>query len=236
MRHVRLMVLTLLTGALLAACGGKPPEPPVNPARELSGTVQNWSGGSATLQAVTTGDNGEITGDIGATGTLAADGSFALTLPETPNAAALSDSSITAVCTGAFDGTATPDAWQEAFADLAVQQNGGTRGFLTLASSEAAADFQGAAVGDFIVTQIYVSKDVTIQGTCTSEFGNFDTDVQLEQGWNLMVFTIKAIDPQSGFPSQFNSVSPEAVPNGAKWYFAERGMPASELGTQSVGR
>lgn len=234
MRFVRLPVLGLLTAVLLAACGGNNPiEPVVNPARELSGTVQNWSGDTATLQAVVTGDTGEITGTLGASGVLAADGSFELTLPETPSGSVLSDSSISEICEGTFDGTATPDTWQEVFADIAVEQNGDTVGFLSLASSEDVAGFEGGAVGDFVVVRIYVSEDVTIQGTCNSEFGTFSYDVELEQGWNLVLITIEELDPTFGFPSRGSAESIDAVPSGAQWYFVEN-TPEPEPGTQSV--
>lgn len=234
MRLVHVTVVMLLLGVLLTACGrDNPVEPPVNPARELSGTVQNWEGGTATVQAVVTGEEGEVIGTLDASSPLEADGSFELTLPETPDSSVLMDSGIAEVCEGTFDGTATPETWQETFGELAVEQNGETVGLLSLASSEAIAGFRDGAVGDFVVTPLYVATDVTIQGTCTSQFGTFNFDAELEEGWNLTVFTIEELDPTGGFPSRVSAESVETVPAGAGWYFVEN-EPEAEPGTQSV--
>lgn len=137
------------------------------------------------------------------------------------------------VCEGGeFDGTVTPDAWREAFAELAVEQGDETVGFLSLASSPEAAGFGGGAVGDFVVAPIYVTEDVTIQGTCTSEFGTFDLDVALEAGWTLLSFTLDELDPDSGFPSRVSFRSVNAVPDGAEWYFVEN-EPEPAPGTRA---
>lgn len=231
MRLVHVTVVMLLLGGLLAACGRDGPiTTPVTPARELSGTVQTWQRGAATVQAVVTGEEGEVIGTLDASSPLGADGSFELTLPETPDASVLMDSGIAEVCEGTFDGTATPEMWQETFGELAVEQNGETVGFLSLASSPEIAGFRGGAAGDFVVTPVYVTEDVTIQGTCTSEFGTFDFDGELEEGWNLTVFTIEELDPTGSFPSRVSVTSVEAVPAGAEWYFVES-EPEAEPGT-----
>jgi len=234
MRLVRISIVTLSLGALLAACvRDEGPVTPTDPARELSGTVQNWEGGTATVQAVVTGEEEEIVGTPDASSPLEADGSFELTLPETLDSSVLMDSGIAEVCEGEFDGTVTPETWQETFGGLAVQQNGETVGFLSLASSEASAGFRGGAVGDFVVTLLYVTEDVSIQGTCTDEESTLNFDVALEEGWNLVSFTIEELDPNAGFPNRVSLESVEAVPAGAEWYFVEN-EPQAEPGTQSV--
>lgn len=230
MRSVHLKIGMLTLAVILAGCArDDPTPPPADPARELSGTVQNWEGGTATVQGIVTGEEGNRLGNVGTPSPLAEDGSFELTLPATPSNDVLIESGADMMCEDEFDGTITPDTWREAFVELAVEQNGDTVGFLSLASSEAMAGFTGVEVGDFSVTPLYVSEDVSIQGTCTDEFGTIEFEAELEQGWNLAVFTIEELDPETNFPSRARAGSVAAIPEGAEWYFVE-----NEPGTQSV--
>ena len=211
-------LLALIALVLLFTACNRTETPGVDPARTLSGDVQNWGArGSATLNAVASSEIGEPLGTL-ATTTIAANGSFELTLPATVDNNLLIDSGTAVICEGGtITGSANPSTWRETFAELMVEQNNETIGFLARASSEAAASFEGAEAGDFFLNNVYIDRDVTIQLTCTYPEGMFAADANLKQGWNLIMFTFEEVE--QGMPTRARITTPTSVPTGVNWYF-----------------
>jgi hypothetical protein len=79
-------------------------------------------------------------------------------------------------------------------------------------------DFQ-PEVNDYLVTRIGVDKDVTIKGTCTDEVVERDFALELKEGWNIVVWTITALDAKGEVTAARLETKP--APSGARWWFLE---------------
>lgn len=224
MQRINWFIGVILMAILLAACGGV--APPLDPVRTISGTVQNWDEGTATVQPVTTDEEDNITGRLDTTGTINPNGDFSLTLPATVEGNLLES---TTFCEGEFTGTVTPPNWQEMFANLFVFQDDEATGFLLLTNSEDV--FFEPQVGDMAVFRLYVDRAVSIQGECVDEEGATDFDVTLREGWNLVVFEVTEGGEDTPFRGSARSAAAE--PAGLVWHYIDfaafEGMTSTSL-------
>lgn len=210
----KLSMLALASaGLLLAACDRTPPPSNLN---SLSGTVVEgnfvetttslrlatgaWTGGAGSVRGYLVGEDG-VAGQPAATGTLGADGKFALTLP-TPTAAQL-----TALDTDLFgalpeDYNFAQDCVPQVTASdqsvrsttMVVEVDANKDGpVLPIALSLDATPGQGKAnlsLGGLM----YVDRSVTLKGTrtCTAQGERLtvQVDLRLGKGWNKVQFAV----------------------------------------------
>jgi hypothetical protein len=169
--------VSLLVFIFLSACdfstGKIDPKKPK--ATVISGQVQSYTGGDATLEAHLTLDLLQEGAKVGQ-GSIKADGSFTVTLIDTitdENLEPLSDP-----CEGV---TITPSTFKGAgILFLTVVKNGKTIGMLLQASS--ATVFSDPI--SKLVARIYVDQDASILGTCQDQ-SNSTFNIHYKKGWNL---------------------------------------------------
>lgn len=144
-----------------------PTRPPQNNTT-ISGTVQEYTGGEAGLEAQSL--------EKVSNGSINADGSFSVTLPET-----LGDLELTPASNAPCEGvTMTPASYKVArFYSLTVIKDGAVVGAL------AQAKVNPANGESSLVFRVYVDQDVRIIGTCPSNEVSYD--ISFQKGWNVML-------------------------------------------------
>lgn len=170
----------------------------INPATSftVTGKVQNYSAGAASLEAITNDSDSLPPIKVG-TGKIETDSSFSLTLPET-----LEDKNLTPTTSSPCpEVTQTPASFKSAsLGSLSVVKNGLRIGDLWHVSS---LDFFGGSR----VTYVYVDRDVNITGTCREERDgdNFSYiyNTNFKKGWNLGLTTLGE--------TSFSFTTPESV-------------------------
>lgn len=209
----------VLVSILLAACSQAVD---VDRGNVISGDVENWSGTTATLQPLVTDETGtNVVTELEASATIAGDGSFELTLPETVPSDQLNTLPL---CTGEFEGTLEPATWGELFLELAIMQGESIEGFLLQATNPDL--YFAPQPGDRAAFRLYVDRDVTASGTCTEPDG-FVTQYEAmpDEGWNVVMFEVLAVDGE-GSPTSMRVTTPEVVPADMNWYFISTVEPS----------
>ncbi len=185
----------LLSGLALGACAGTPE--PARPApRLLSGTAQEWTGGTAVIKAVATNRQNNY---LVALGSMRSTGDFAVTLPTSVEAR---DSSAPFACqeneTGKLE--VSPSTLRvsliEALPVAPTEKNGEPEiGELNFANRDQASGYNVTRV-----VQAYTPVAGTVKGTCRIDYRSaadgsdfstetFSFDLTLAVGWNDVVRT-----------------------------------------------
>ncbi len=195
MKKFGLLVLGLAFSSFLVACpgGGTTPPPLVANGSPVAGTISNWiPGKTGTLYARVFIFSSTPTTSAGVT--VAADGSFNNLVLPTPTAAELGDaSSGLGGCSGGTI-TATPSDSKAVTAFLTTNLTSSNGGFVYQANKSQASSLvvDPGSNGTF---RIFVSKDTTINGTCTTTTGTPKytytyNNVSLAQGWNILNISV----------------------------------------------
>jgi hypothetical protein len=199
--HLALFALSL---ALLAACGGGGPStgPGV-----LSGTLDGWPGGSATLQASAFELEGAPV--ILATATVAPSGAFRLHLPERPSVMTFP------LAPYPCPTVSNPDARSFGFAVLEVVQGARRVGRAILADARPTQDGHSPST---LVAFVYVTQAVRVSGTCDQDGffqGAVAYDATLEAGWNTVLLELlDRGDPRAGL-----SFRTAPIPTHLRWFY-----------------
>jgi hypothetical protein len=169
--------VSLLVFISLSACdllGNKPSveKPKVN---VITGKVQAYTGGEATLEAHLTLDLLQEGAKVGS-GSIKADGNFTVTLIDT-----VADENLT-LLSGTCEGvTIIPSTFKGAgILFFSVVKDGKTVGALLQASS---ATVFSDPISKF-AARIYVDQDASILGTCQDQ-SNSTFNIHYKKGWNL---------------------------------------------------
>lgn len=218
-----LIILSLVLAACVAvinpSAGGSPATEVEEGVTVLSGTVQNWTLGTATLEAVASDSQGSPLGTL-TTGEIDEEGRFRLELPAELSPELLYTQDSPLFCA---DGSVkvSPSYQGTEVGVLNVIQDGKMVGMLLPSSSEAFTTLTGLTEGDFRVLWYYADQAVSISGPpCTNEAGFTQDwgDVTLEPGWNTGLVTVTGMNAE-GFPTSLHvAIVPEA-PNTMNWYF-----------------
>lgn len=217
MNRVSLAIFAVLFA--LAACNRTPVEPPEP---TLSGTVEDWDQGAATVSADLFDADGNVVFTF-AEGEVGADGRFSLALPESVPAAQLSETTAEGFgCATAGVTVSTGSYRSTGFGELSVTQGDASLGYLSLSSSYSFAAYEGNAVGDVFVSHEYADRAVTLTGECTFQDGAQDTfEMSLQPGWNTVNYTVTGVTPEGDIAS---GVFRTGMPGGVQWFF----VPAAE--------
>ena len=198
----------------------------------LSGTLQGWDGGEATVAAPSYGESEAFLGNI-AEAPVAEDGSFELELPAEVPDELLYEIDASVICPeGGI--TLSPASFQgTGVFVLEVSQDETPTGIAMLASSEALVTQESANQGDQMVFRIYTAEPVSIQGTCIGADGTSQTyDQDFQEGWNTLVVTATAVS--EGVPA-FETTTAD-VPDGLNWFFVpHEGTGGGETGGGNTG-
>lgn len=187
--------------------------------RDLGGAVIGWHDGRAELVA-------ELFDGLAlrpiAQGVLDAAARVSLTLPASLDPDVVRPIADDLACS---DLTAEPaEARVASLFSLTVAQGGGALGAIAQASTAEATFPLPSQVGAYRVFRWYVDRDASIRGTCATTFGGYDFehvwDLELEQGWNVVVETITELG--EGREARETRTSP--IPNGTNWYFLDAVM------------
>ncbi len=191
MKKFGLLVIGLAFSSFLVACpgGGTTPPPLVANGSLVSGIISNWIPGKAgTLYARVFNFSSNPSTSAGVP--IAADGSFSNLVLPTPTTAELGNSSSgLGDCSGGTV-SVTPSDGKAVLAILTSNLNSSLSGAVYQANkSQASALFVDP--GSNSTLRIYVSKDTTINGTCTTTTGTPKytytyNNVSLAQGWNIL--------------------------------------------------
>ena len=217
--------LLVVAGLALSALGTAQGE-----TRTLSGTLQNWNLGAATIETVAAYN---LTGDAPftlATGEVAEDGSFTLELPAEVPRDFLYEGSFDCPSGGL---TVTPATVQMFSIDtLNLLQNGEKVGTASLASSQSVADLYtsektgseptgSVAEGDSLLIPSYFSAALSAQGSCLDEAATpsrTDMDIEAQPGWTYVMITVTAVSPE-GVATGVKHRTVVEVPDSLNWYF-----------------
>ena len=183
----------------------------------LSGTLQGWDQGEATIAVESSNEDGTFRGTL-AEAPVAEDGSFELELPAEVPAELLEEVDASQVCPGGGVTVSSESVQWTLIFGLSVLQDGTSVGNAVLTSSEGVMgpDQESASEGDQGVIHVYSTEPVSVQGTCTESDGNTQTiNADLKEGWNALVFTIT--DVSEGARTLESEVVDE--PSGVNWFF-----------------
>jgi hypothetical protein len=171
--------VSLLVFISLSACDfSNDPNIPEKPkANVITGKVQAYTGGEATLEAHLVIGLLQEGAKVGS-GSIKADGSFTVTLNDT-----VSDENLEPLSDPCEGVTMTPSTFKIAgVLFLSVVKDGKTVGALLQASS--ATVFRDPS--SKFVGRIYVDQDASIKGTCQDQ-SNSTFNVNYKKGWNLVL-------------------------------------------------
>ncbi len=203
------------------------------PTKVVSGTVQAWTEGKATVRAVAS-DYGEVYRDVPlAKGNLEADGRFSLTLPPADDIpdnvvypAKFLFSCIKGISGGYEGETGSVEVvpanlgyvYLEAFAVFLPGTYANREGDLYYRGDGAETD------ATYNVLYLYATADGTVKGRCTTSAGDnedgYDTsdsyDLTLKAGWNEVVAT-----NTSSLRSVTSSLQTGPLPQGLTWQYLD---------------
>lgn len=188
----------------LSACNSAA-RPPAMAGTPKGTRVENWRGGSATVEATFHGEGGAA---VVASGKVSADGGLEFTLK--PVAAA----QLTAFT--ACPGVAVSDAALKLNSFSALNVMGSTpAGRVALASSPSVVSEGLRVVGDYYLQYTYADRAARIEGSCAvgGAPGMFRYALELARGWNPVVFKLT--------DSGTLHLSTEPVPADAAWFLGE---------------
>lgn len=200
MRYISLFLVLWLSACNSAS------RPPAMAGTPEGTRVENWRGGSATVEAKFHGEGGAA---VVASGTVSAAGDLEFTLK--PVAAAQ--------LTGftACPGVAVSDAALKlnSFSALKVVDSGTRSGRVALASRPSVVGEGLTEVGDYYLQYTYADRSARIEGSCAvgGAPGTFRYALELARGWNPVVFRLTG--------SSTLKLSTEAVPADAAWFLGE---------------
>lgn len=179
------LVVSLILALSLAACGRNttPPTPTKPVAREISGTVEEWTGGEAVVRAIDIFDP-----EVPFTeGTIHADGSFSLTLPVEGEelASALATLDETFFCPHQNSGNTvemTPASIETVFV---------SNGFFVYdsKSGELLGSISPELKPENTFNNVYASSDATVKGDCVTSYDETRFDLDFKAGWNALSST-----------------------------------------------
>ncbi len=228
--HHSWFVGSLLSLILLTACaGGNVDSPGENKllTKVVSGTVQAWTKGRATVRAVTGDYGNRVYRDVPlAEGTLGTDGSFTLTLPPASNipGEVVYPAKFLFSCQRGEIGSVEviPEdlgyVYVEAFAVFLPDTDPNRESDLKYSAYDAGMD----ASQDIVY--IYATADGTIRGRCETSAGvnedGYDTsdsyDLTLTEGWNEVIAT-----NASSTGSVTSSLRMGPLPEGLTWQYLD---------------
>lgn len=187
--------------SLLVACGSNgmvAPPPPAANGSPISGTISNWiAGKTATLYAQVFSSSPSTSAGVA----VAADGSFSNLVLPTPTDAELDNGgNLVGSCSGGSI-TATPSDAKAVFALLTTKPNSGRDVYQANAVESDSAAVDPGSNGTY---RIYVTKNTTLSGSCTTtgtpKYTYSYNNVVLVQGWNILNISIAAHDSSATTP------------------------------------
>lgn len=206
MNKIVMLVAALAITVALSACGmsGVSSEA----ARSFSGQVADYGGPAGTLEATD-----DFTDATLGTGSISADGSFSLELDQDVPETALQPLALFLACADATISDPTANVSVLGVLDVV---NGEQTGYLAMADSAVTAQ-RGSGT---LVGRLYVDRDVSVRGECTSDGTGLTPDVDislnLKRGWNVFA-AITRSDPNAsaGIAGTLTS----DIPSGVQWYY-----------------
>jgi hypothetical protein len=185
----------------------------------ISGTISNWPGGEAEVRAEVFNPTAPQVREEVATGIIANDGSFEITLP--PITAGLLQSRLDRALARCEGVTVTPEDTRYSFSDFIVYRDG--RAIAELNREPVHDGAWIAPVGSTSVTVQYFSNDATIQATCEQQDGSLTTmaDIDVAPGWNTLVWTVT----ETRWPEEWHRTEVASVGGGEDvvWVIGGRG-------------
>ena len=170
MKNTRIPFFILLLSAPIGVCGCEPPTPPTT----ISGTIERWGRGVGQITA-------QVQMGVMATGPIASDGSFTITLPDEDTLAPF----------------LTPaDAADGCSGTVVVSPPGAARGELSFGYTAGAAHGAprlahlvsgGTVIDETTVVYIYADQDFTKVGEKLCGINKFKWDVSFKKGWNTIL-------------------------------------------------
>lgn len=187
----------------------------------ISGTVEDWTGGAATVRAEILTGTGDTGGPVLAEGTIDASGAFSLTLPGAETMGQYLFPIESGPCGEGSTGTieVTPSPLEIAVPAFSVYSSADDAfiGFLAQV---------GVLPGSYVgVSQFYSALSGTVQGSCTIEGEGPDGEpltytliyaLDLEPGWN------DVISESAGFDTNIRT---GAIPAGVSWQYLDNSSP-----------
>jgi hypothetical protein len=221
-----LLVLSISTSVQAAAPAGSSSESTGAAQTEIiSGLISGWPGGSGTLVS----DDGDQLGSV------AADGTFTLSLSGKPGAQLRPLESIFRC-----DGVALTNGESGYYTIgrfLGIVDASGRRiGRIQAASSAAVADWvinpmQNSAVPGYGLQFSYVSAPASSQGDCNTGSESQRRSLNWAAGWNIERITVIAVSKSPFFPTdapaEIEWVTVATVPADVVWYFDGFGAAAA---------
>jgi hypothetical protein len=168
----------VLLASAMAACSGSSLSLGETPT--VSGKLEGYSGGAKVLKVLRGPGGQEV---AGATGSLNADGTFTVTLPGSASLT-LTPFAVGSNCAA----TVNPADAKSASVSVGVYDSAASTtpiGTLFQGDSRTPTPTNGTISG---VIRIYVDKNVTVKGTCTSPNTSYDLD--LKAGWNAVLVKV----------------------------------------------
>ena len=209
-----LRTLSLLLVAVLAACTTTGVTPPPAPPADvtLDGTIAGWGLGDAAVAAAF-----ESAAETPvATGTLDQRGELRVTLPgEIPSDALRPVAS----CPGLV--RSDPGALVNSLAELEVRVGGLATGTLAKTSSREVLEGGLQRQGDHRRQYTYADRAVALTGECPFDAVGITLryDLELERGWNEVVFTLDRVSPTGALLLSVTAASADA----GAWHYAGPG-------------
>ncbi len=201
--------------------------PPTLGEKALSGTIENWTGETATLAAIT--ENPRMSGFVTLTeASINPDGSFNITLPGADEMAdkLRTNDRFRGLCTS-NDETGTveviPSSFEVSHLFMLVFASGDAESPIGEIAYRERSDSERSG---FSVSQLYVGSDATVKGTCTYTVFNEDDeqvaitdayDLELKTGWNDIISSYS--ESEDGL-SASTLLSTGAIPEGGGWRYA----------------
>jgi hypothetical protein len=206
------LVVLLVIVITLAACNGKEtatPNTPTESPTELSGKVENYSGGAGRLDV----ESGN--GFFLETGTINADGTFKITLknPSINQIPYMTDKTMYNCADTTFSSSSARGI--SAFAIRVEDSQGRFRGYLMQGSSLAAMQnsLSSNPVDGQLVGRMYSTEDTKVTATnCEVDPDGMNFELNLKKGWNFVTVELKNKNLEF-----FNTKSLENI----NWYFVQ---------------
>lgn len=203
---MRALALFLTAALLLSACNLSGPRPPAEYGGSERARVENWRGGSGTVEALLRSEGGAARV---ASGTVSATGELEFVLGS-------ADAAHLTPFTACPDITVSDPALKlGSFSALEVlDERGVQQGWVALVSDAAVLERGLKRAGDFYVQYTYADRAARVEGGCAigGAPGSFTYALELSAGWNPVVFKLAG-------PGALH-LSTGTVPEGATWFFS----------------
>ncbi|MGL4609322.1 MAG: hypothetical protein ACRCYY_06500 [Trueperaceae bacterium] len=206
---MKCIALFVLASLLLVACSSETTSTLTADATELSGKVENYSGGTGRLDV----ESGN--GFFLETGTISADGTFKITLknPGSNQVPYMADKTMYNCTNTTFSSNSVRGI--SAFEIRVEDSQGRFRGYLMQGTSLKALEniFSSKPLDGQLVGRMYSTEDVKVTATgCEADPDKMNFELNLKKGWNFVTAELKNNNLEF-----FNTKSLEDI----NWYFVQ---------------